>query len=290
MPSPRGLILALPFLFVAGALAGQPEQRLRVASLSIVPEKWNKEANAREVERRVREAAAGAKLIVTPEGVLEGYVVNEVIREKDASKKVALIERFQRLAEPIDGPYIRRFQALADELDVWLIIGFLERAGEALYNSAILISPEGRIAGNYHKSHLHQGYDVNPPGYTPGTEYPVFDLGFARLGILICFDRQPPEPAQALALNGADIIMCPAFGSWGEWNTRLMQVRAYENQVHVIFTNPHHSLIIDPDGELLGESHRDSVLIRDLDLSRPTRSRPSITRRRPETYGALVKK
>lgn len=287
----RTLSVSVLLAYAGITVASQERRTLRIASVSLIPTKWDKEANAREVERMVRDAAGkGAKLIVTPEGILEGYVVNEVIREKDPSKKAALTQRFHRLAEPIDGVYIRRFRKLADELNVHLILGFLERDGATLYNSAVILDPDGRIVGNYHKSHFHQGYDVNPPLYTPGNDYPVFDLGFAKIGIMICFDRQPPEPARALALNGADVIVCPAYGSWGDWNTRLMQVRAYENQVYVVFTNPNHSLIIAPDGNLLGESRRDSILIRDVDLSRNLRSRQSITRRRPETYRVLTEK
>ena len=277
---------------VAGVASGADDaNRLRIASLSIVPAKWEKETNARKIERMVREAAAqGAQLVITPEGVLEGYVVNEVIREKDPAKKAELTRRFGDLAEPIDGKFVRRFRELADELNIHLILGFLERDGEKLYNTAVLISPDGGVAGKYHKSHFHQGYDVNPPGYTPGADYPVFALGRLKVGIMICFDRQLPEPARALALAGADLIVCPAYGGRGDWNTRLMQVRAYENQVYVAFSHPQQSLIIDPAGEVLGECHRDSILVRDIDISRPTRSRESITRRRPETYHSLTKK
>lgn len=287
----RCVVVAILLSTAGGTLvrgdAKQPS--LRVASLSFVPVKWDKAANAATIEKMVREAAAQrAELIVTPEGALEGYVVNEVIREKDVEKKAELTRRFRAIAEPIDGAYVKRFRKLADELHVSIILGLLEAAGETLYNSAVLIGPDGAIVGKYHKSHFHQGYQVNPPGYTAGKRYPVFDVGPAKLGMMICFDRQLPEPARALALAGADLIVCPAYGGWGDWNTRLMQVRAYENQVYVVFTNPHHNLIIDPDGNLLGEAGQDSILIRDLDLSRPLRRRQSIIHRRPDTYDRLA--
>ena len=287
---PSGMAVGVALMSAHPSLAedATSPHRLRVASLSIVPAKWDKEANAAKIERMVRKAAEqGAKLVVTPEGVLEGYVVNEVIGEKDPARKAVFEERFRALAEPRDGPYVRRFRALADELDIHLVLGFLERAGKTLYNSAALLGPDGAIVGVYHKSHFHQGYDVNPPGYTPGTVYPVFDVDRVKTGMMICFDRQLPEPARALTLGGAELILCPAYGGWGEWNTRLMQVRAYENQVYVVFTNPHHNLIIDPDGKILGEAHDDAILIRDLDLSRPTRRRQSVVHRRPDTYKNL---
>ena len=186
---------------------------IRIAALSIVPEKWDKDANTEKITKMVRQAVKqGAELVITPEGVLEGYVVNEVIKEKDPNRKSELTQRFHELAEPIDGPYIEHFRNLADELDIYLVLGFLEADGRKFYNTAALFGPDGTIIGKYHKTHLWQGYDVNPPGYTAGNTYPVFDLGCMKVGMMICFDRQPPEPARLLALGGADLILCPSFG------------------------------------------------------------------------------
>jgi len=263
--------------------------RLRVASVSFVPVKWDKAANAKTLEILIRKAAKqDAQLVVTPEGSLEGYVVNEVIRETDADRKAELSVRFRELGEPLDGPYVERFAALSRELHIHLVLGLLERDGDVLYNTALLLDPDGHVAGKYHKSHFAQGYDVNPPGYTPGHEYPVFDVGPAKLGMMICFDRQPPEPARSLALAGANVIVCPSYGGWGDWNTRLMQTRAYENQVYVVFSHPQHHFMTDPKGELLGEGSEGTVLVRDFDLSPPSRPRPSVTNRRPETYQPLA--
>lgn len=260
---------------------------LRVASVSIFPEKWNKPANADKIEKMVREAAAQkAELVITPEGVLEGYVVNEVIREKDPAKKAALTKKFQETAEPLDGPYIARLAKLADELNIHLIVGFLEADGEKTFNTAGLFGPDGKLLGKYRKTHFHQGYTGNPPGYGPGDEYPVFDIGRLKVGMMICFDRQPPEPARLLALGGADLIACPSYGGFGDWNTRLMQVRAYENETYVVFTHPQQSLIISRKGDLLKEGSQDAVTIEDLDISRLQKKRESVIRRRPETYKA----
>ena len=213
--------------------------------------------------------------------------MNEVIREKDVEKKARLTERFRKLAEPIDGPYIARFRKLADELDIHLVLGFLEADGAKTFNTAAVIGPDGRIVGKYRKTHFHQGYEVNPPGYTPGNAYPVFDIGCTKVGIMICFDRQLPEPARALALGGADLIACPSYGGWGDWNTRVMQVRAYENQAYVVFTHPEQSLIVDRNGKLLAECRKDDVVVHDIDLSDRRKTRQSMTRRRPETYRRL---
>lgn len=279
------LITASMVNFPVQAEEAENRTSLKVASLSIFPEKWNKEANADKIGAMVRKAAQQkAELVITPEGVLEGYVVNEVIRAESGEEKEKLTKRFLEVAEPMDGPYIKQFSQLADELDIYLILGFLELEGDKTYNTAALLNQEGKVEGKYRKTHFHQGYKVNPPGYTPGNSYPVFEIASIKTGMMICFDRQLPEPARQLRLNGADLIICPAYGGWGDWNTRLMQVRAYENQVSLIFTHPEQSLIINRDGDLLKECRKDEMAIMEIDLRKPKKVRESVINRRPDTY------
>lgn len=286
--------LALTLLFTSANLSRADDttdlsNTLRVASISFVPTKWDKDANVVQIEKYMRDAARqGARLVVTPEGALDGYVVNEVIHAKSPQSKAELTLRFQQLAEPVEGPYIQRIAKLANELDLFVILGVLLREGaDTTFNTTVLLGPKGEMIGRYHKTHFHQGYDVNPPGYTPGDKYPVFDVDSSKLGMMICFDRQLPEPARALALGGANLIVCPSYGGTGDWNTRMMQVRAYENDVYLIFTHPEQGLIIAPDGQILAESTGDAVTLYDLDLSRPTRRRQSIRLRRPGIYREL---
>ena len=105
-----------------------------------------------------------------------------------------------------------------------------------------------------------------------------------KVGIMICFDRQPPEPARELMLGGADLIACPSYGGRGDWNTRLLQVRAYENQVYLVFTHPEQSLVIDRGGKLLDQCARDAIVVREIKLASPKKTRAVVTNRRPETY------
>ena len=283
-------VLVNPFRLCGEEDAGHQSRSVRVASLSILPKKWDKPANADKIERLVREAAKqGAQFVITPEGVLEGYVVNEVIREKDPAKKAKLTQQFRDIAEPIDGKYIRRFRKLADELDIHLILGFLEADGTKFYNTVVLIGPDGKWIGKYRKTHFAQGYEVNPPGYTPGNRYPVFDVGPLKVGMMICFDRTLPEPARLLALGGADLIACPAYGGWGELKTGRMGIRANENDVPGVFPHPHQSLIIDRSGRLVGEKNgTDSMILRDIPISQPTRTSGRFKLRRPETFKKLA--
>jgi predicted amidohydrolase len=261
---------------------------IQVASLSIVPEKWDKSMNIRKTEMMVRDAAkAGATIIVTPEGVIDGYVINEIIREKDKERKQELISDFNELAEPMNGSVVGNFRQICREYKVFLVLCFLEKKGNKLYNTAALIGPSGKVIGKYSKTHFHQGYKVNPPGYTPGNKYPVFNLGFIKLGIMICFDRQVPEVARELALAGADLIVCPAYGSIDAWNTHLMMTRAYENQVFMTFTHPQKSFIFDRDGKIFEQCGPDQTIMVEILLSKMRKTRPSIVHRRPDTYRRL---
>jgi len=229
---------------------------LRVASLMVQPVKWDKEANQERLEKAIRQAKrAGADLIVTPEGALEGYVVNEVIRAT-GEKRRELTERFNALPEPCDGPYIQHFRKLCEELKIYLVLGFLEAGAGKTYNAAILIRPDGTLAGKYRKTHFAQGYSHgdqkgdNPPGYLRGTTYPVFDIRGLKMGIMICYDRQKPVVAKSLVANGADFLINPAFGMMGDCNCRFLAARSKETHVPILFVHPDQTVYSDRQGEI----------------------------------------
>ncbi len=146
---------AAPQLIRTDKYADQPQKtdRIRVASVSVLPDRWQKEINWQRIEALVRQAAAqgGAQLVVTPEGALDGYVINDVNAEKDEQKKKVLLQQFQDLSEGVDGPYIRRARSLTDTLNIFLLLGFLEREGSHLYNTAVLIDADGDLIGRYQK-------------------------------------------------------------------------------------------------------------------------------------------
>jgi predicted amidohydrolase len=220
------------------------------------PVKWDKDVNMRQLEKAIREARRqGAELIVTPEGALEGYVVNQVIRASGQTKQ-QLTKRFNDLAEPCNGPYIRYFKKLSKELSVYLVLAFLEADRGKTFNTAILLDPNGAIAGKYRKTHFAQGYSAgekqgdNPVGYSRGTKYPVFNVGSSKIGIMICFDRRVPEVAGRLMRNGADFIINPAYGMKGDCNRRFISARAKENNVPVLFVHPEQTVFSDEHGEI----------------------------------------
>lgn len=158
-------------------------------------------------------------------------------------------------------------------------------------NAALLLDRSGKCIGRYHKAHPCEFYE-------PGADLPVFETDFGVVGIVICADRRWPENMRVLRLKGAQIILNPTWGFYGEKNTCIMRTRAYENGLPVCFAHPHQSLICKSDdnvGALL-ESSEPGVLVHDIDLGenvplRQTRDRASshpIQNRRPELYGPLV--
>ena len=108
------------------------DQPIKISLLSCRPRKWDKAYNADLLEAFVRRAnRKRPDLILGPEGMLEGYVVNEVIR--DPSTRDAMVE----VAEPIDGPAIKRFRKLARTLKVCIAFGFAERIRREVYNPVL---------------------------------------------------------------------------------------------------------------------------------------------------------
>ena len=211
--------------------------RVGVAALVLPNVRGNKLQALARIEAYVRRAAAqGAKIVVTPETCLDGYICHQPGLTR---------ERMCALAESETGPGIDRLRKLAMELDLYLCVGFSELAGEHLYNTALLIGPDGRTVGKYRKTH---GVE---PFYEVGDNLPVFQTRYGKVGIMICFDRQLPEIARTLAAAGAELILVPSNGMWGRMNDAMLRTRCYENGVFLIFAHPRDGLVIDPGGRVI---------------------------------------
>ncbi len=270
---------------------------------------WDLPANADRAEALIRQAAArGANIVL--------------VQELFAAPYFCITQRpeYFRLAAPMDGhPLIARFADLARELGVVLPCSYFERAGQAFFNSVAMIDADGRILGNYRKTHIPQG-----PGYeekfyfSPGdTGYRVWDTGFGRVGVGICWDQWFPECARAMALMGAEMLLYPTaigseppnpgFDSQPHWEM-VMRGHAAANIMPVVASNrigrevaPEgrdvtfygSSFIADPSGTLVAKASRDNedVLTHsfDLDAIADLRSTWGVFRdRRPETYAAVA--
>lgn len=271
--------VVVAILAACSSLTSSPGEPFVVATLKVMPHLNDKAANYATFERLARQAAAqGASLILTPEGYLDGYAGNP---------RFTRPEQMPGLSEPVDGPWVTRAAALARELKVFIAFGFSELRGDEVYNTIALFSPEGDLQGRYSKSHV-----VNNEHYTPGRELPVFETRLGRMGILICFDRRPPETARILALKGAQFILVPAYG---EKSTPidediLMQARAQENGVYIVYTSPRNAFTVDPEGAIISKvsGDTDELMFARLTLDGRIGDTNAIRVRHPELYGRLV--
>jgi 5-aminopentanamidase len=256
------------------------EASFRLAGLRVTPTPWDKERNFETLEWFARRAAdEGAQVVVSPEGFLEGYVWN------DENPQHFSKERYFEIGEAADGPLLRRVGALAAELHIYLAVGFAERRDDRMYNSMTIYSPDGLAVSRYAKTHTAGDEPYN----TKGSEFPVVDTALGRWGTVICMDRQLPETSRILAVKGAQLILVPAWGMYGEINDVMMRTRAFENGVHVLFVHPKRCLIIDPDGTVIAQDkgNGDEVVMSLVTLS-PSGTHGPIQRRRPEIYGELL--
>jgi beta-ureidopropionase len=223
--------------------------------------------------------------------------------------------RWYEFTEPVpDGPTIRQMQDVARRHHMAIIVPIYEKEQEGFYyNTAAVIGNDGAYLGKYRKTHIPHV----APGFwekfyfRPGNlGYPTFDLGFARIGVYICYDRHFPEGARALALNGAEIVFNPSATVAGlsEYLWKLEQpAHAVANGYFVGAINrvgveaPWNigefygsSYFCDPRGQIVAQASRDKdeVLTADLDLDQIGEVRKTwqfFRDRRPDLYGALVK-
>jgi 5-aminopentanamidase len=186
---------------------------------------------------------------------------------------------------PLDYDPLPELAAAARDLQCHVIAGTIEPvpSGEGHYNCTVLIGPEGEI-GRYRRTTpagpwIYEGGKFWDFGYTAAADLPVFRVGDATIGMLICSEVYVPELARVLALKGAEIIFMPAGlwkkGQWDTWRT-LTRARAIENLAYTATsqnvignetTNPGLAMICSPEG-VLAESAVEGVLVADCDLER----------------------
>jgi predicted amidohydrolase len=216
-----------------------------VAAISLRPTPWDKPANADKLEAFFAQAARDhPRLLVAPEGVLEGYVIRDVLAQPERA------DAMLALAEPIDGPYIGRFRRLAKTLRTCLCFGFAERIGAEIYNSAVIIASDGEICGTYHKTQFAEGCHPSWWFNRIGTTLRAIDTPIGRVGIVICNDRWNPLIVRALVLDGARLILIPSFGSKQQQQNRAVLARARENGVPIVEANVGMNLLISK-GEIV---------------------------------------
>ncbi len=160
------------------------------------------------------------------------------------------------VSEPIPGPTTERLAKLASKIHAYVIAGLYEKHNNILYNTAVLIDRNGKLVGAYRKTHLPR--EEWEKGITHGNEYPIFETDLGKIGIIICWDLQFPEPSRAMAAKGAEIIFIPIWGG----SEILAKARALENSVFIVTsTYDMRSFVIDPTGTICAEATLTSPFI-----------------------------
>lgn len=249
-------------------------------------------ANVSRVVERLSEMEAD--LVVLPELFTSGY-------QFTSRREV------ERLAEEIPGGYTtRRLIALARSKRLFIVAGLPERKGAGLFNSSILVGPEGFI-DVYRKAHLFYEEKL---WFSPGNTYlKVWDIGIARVGMMICFDWFFPEVARVLSLKGADIICHPANLVLPHC-PNAMVTRCLENRVYAITADRigyeergekerlafiGTSQVVSPSGEVLCRASQDKEEVKILDIDPREARKKAVNRhndllkdRRIDLYAELM--
>lgn len=178
-----------------------PIEYTKIGIIAMDAKPWALENNYERLERYVREASRrDAQVVVAPEAILDGYVCYAAA---DTTR-----ERMLEVAQTVpDGRYIVKARKLSRELEIYLVFGFLERLKEKLFNSLVMIDPQGEILAKYSKVY------VGGESYiTPGLELKPFDTPLGKLDFLICTDRTVPENIRTPGVQGAEIVFLPMDG------------------------------------------------------------------------------
>lgn len=244
------------------------------------------EHNLTRFEEGLKRAdAAEAAVVCFPECFLTGYPDTE-----DAARAGAFA---------VDSPQVKKVLEVTARHAAAAIVGFNERRGGDLYNTA-LVAHHGQLLGLYSKCAAYQRF------HKQGRDFPVFELGGLKFGVLICADGGYIEPARILALKGARMIFAPHFNYIADKGLigHFMKVRAdhaaraVENSVYFLRGNNvvldasksgmtrnagigyGDSYVMDPNGEIVVQSRRhvEDFITAEIDLSVPPATAWGLTR------------
>lgn len=233
-----------------------PARKVRLATVQYIPTGKSPRTNCEEYAPLVAEASKQkADLVVLGETV--PYARTGLSPDQTA--------------EPVPGPSTRYFGELAAKHSIHIALSLYEREGQLVYNTAVLLGPDGALIGKYRKVCLPHGEVAK--GVAPGADYPVFDTKFGKVGLMICYDGFFPEVARALTANGAEVIAWPVWGC----NPLLARARACENHVYVVsstFTDPKQdwmiSAVYDHSGTPIATANANgTVAVAEVDLAQP---------------------
>ena len=224
--------------------------------------------NLERTLQAIATCAVDTDLLIFPETQLMGF---------------ASAQQLAEVAEPLNGPSVQAVLRAAREQNVAVVVGMAENDSGILYNTSLLITPQG-IALHYRKTHL---WPSERGLFQPGDRYATALWKGVRVGLLICYDIELPESARALGQLGVELILVTNgnMDPYGPVHRTAIMARAQENQAFAVMVNrvgdgeeglvfAGGSSVIDPFGRTLFEAGREEcrqVVALDLDLLRTAR-------------------
>ena len=233
-----------------------PPRKVRLAAVHYKPTGKSVRQNCEEYAPLLAEAAAQKADLV---------VLGETVPSRGVHGKL------EELAEPVPGPSTDYFGELARKHHLHIVLSLHERVGHLVYNTAVLLGPDGQLIGKYRKICLPPSEAAS--GIAPGRDYPVFDTQIGKIALMVCYDGFFPEVARELSNRGAEIIAWPVYGC----NPLLAQARACENHVYIVsstFMQPQDrwmiSAVFDQTGKPIAQASTwGTIAVAEVDLSRP---------------------
>jgi N-carbamoylputrescine amidase len=218
------------------------DKNIKVALLQLSPLGANVDANLKKGEEFCRKAKSlGADIALFPEMWSIGYSRFHWPGTQFSPENFPLsLEDWKAKAVDNRSKFIIHFQHLAIELNMAIVITYLEKWNGLPRNSSSVIDSKGNILMTYAKVHTSD-FKAMESNCTPGADFYVCDLpvkgDVIKIGIMTCFDREFPESARILMLKGAELILTPNACRLEEKRINQFQTRAYENAVGVAMTN-----------------------------------------------------
>jgi predicted amidohydrolase len=241
-------------------------RKVRIATLSFLMEDTphTVEMNLDRARSYIREASeSGADIICLPETVTTNGVANA--------------KEFANQCREWDG----FFSESAKEFALTVVAPFYVRYDHDAFNQATVFRADGEIAGCYAKA---QPTGAEAMWITPGHEFPIIDIGIAKIVVMICMDIYFPEIARIYAMKGAEILFWPTV-THGPTQSGLeaqLRSRAIDNSLHIVESNlsghppyapyqgrfyPGNARVVDFNGDILAQTGRRAGLaIADIDL------------------------
>lgn len=194
---------------------------MKLSVIQFCPEFEEKAKNISRINEFIKNI--NSDILVFPELATTGYFF---LNKNETSK----------FAEEADGEFVNHISSLASKYNKIICSGFIEEAGDKIFNSAAVVFPDCKLNRVYRKTHLFYKerfcFDEGDSGYFV-IDYKDMDI---KIGTMICYDWRFPEASRTLGIKGADIILCPSNLVTDVWHL-AMPARALENKVYLAVSN-----------------------------------------------------